>query len=790
MDPKQGNGEISRAMRNRCCEIYIDDQELNYYDSKELIQASNIYQTKQQEDFIQIHQILSQKVSTFGYHNLIRSCLLYNELSRSFDDPFRLSIKIAYRTLNTRLNNEIDFLIDEFISNSKSSNFLIYPTRINDLCLQPELILCEKLNIPLWFCSFEKDLRKFHLLFYRFVENISSLSLESDLFCSKHSEQIYLINILYEISNHQNNLLLRILIEYEFLLKQLKRNTKSKYFDEQLVFENIDGQFWLTMKQYFLQALSSLDLIQNQELAFSYYRSWRWFVSIIESPSNLINRRLHLIIAWPYIRLLLLVDVKDSLFVEQIKQIDEQYMSIQNEFIQFYNFYQKQNHYLIETKSEYEFLCRKNQVLHQIDLFQDNKSAKSLEKYLQYWFHYQNKFVFYFQQLNQSQNYDFNILNEIETSWNEFKYSSTIFDRDILFYNTFDSIVYYPYQWIDSYLHPNSSSYPFISLSIPFNNHENPDEHFCQLISYSSNSLIKDIYIEKWLEESPSKSLLFYFNIRSSNVPFGLYDKVRQQIEFWSKFLWLNGSFLQCNRSKLEEFVRNCLDHSFDNSKNLSLELIEQSLNQIELIRPRGEIDPRIYEQIIDDYQRKFQSEIEYEFNLRIECREQYEYSLNLPIHQWEKQMKIILSQIQTEKKDFYRFNNEQYQMLIIYLTKQLIEELLNRNFLFEQIFKKNQKKIYQQWRKNIVEFYRNLILSDKFYIYRDITMPLMKQVFQIVLAFDYQFQVEFENQKTIFQFCQFPFGLNHFNLLHIAQDLFQKRTLIQQNMPTERFRQ
>ena len=34
MDPKQGNGEISRPMRNRCCEIYIDDQELNYYDSK------------------------------------------------------------------------------------------------------------------------------------------------------------------------------------------------------------------------------------------------------------------------------------------------------------------------------------------------------------------------------------------------------------------------------------------------------------------------------------------------------------------------------------------------------------------------------------------------------------------------------------------------------------------------------------------------------------------------------------------------------------------------------------
>jgi midasin len=62
MDPKQGNGEISRAMRNRCCEIYIhDQQEFNYYDLKELIQSCQIYQQKQQDDFIQIHQILSQK---------------------------------------------------------------------------------------------------------------------------------------------------------------------------------------------------------------------------------------------------------------------------------------------------------------------------------------------------------------------------------------------------------------------------------------------------------------------------------------------------------------------------------------------------------------------------------------------------------------------------------------------------------------------------------------------------------------------------------------------------------
>ncbi|CAF1119887.1 unnamed protein product, partial [Rotaria sordida] len=792
MDPKQGNGEISRAMRNRCCEIYIDDQqEYNYYDLKELIQSCQIYQQQQQQHFIQIHQILCQKVSTFGFHNLIRSCLLFNELSRSSNESFRLAIKTAYCTLNSRLNTEINLLIDEFISNSIEINFIISPIRINDLCLQPELILSNKQNIPLWYCSLNIEQRKFHLLFYRFIENLSSILIEYDLFSYKHPQQINLINIVKEINNNKNNLLLRILIEHDFIYKQLKKTIKTKYIDENLFFENSDGQFWLLIKQYFIQTLSSSDLINNDELSFSYYRSWRWFISIIESPSNLINRRLHLIIAWPYIRIIFINSIENSLFIQQIKQIDEQYMIIQNEFFQFYNYYQNQIHYLIKTKSEYEYLCQRYKIFYQIDLFNDNKTEKNLEKYLQYWFHYDKQLINYFQQLKQSQDNNINILKEIETSWNELKYSSITNDRDILFYNTFESILSYQYQWINSYYHKNSLLFPFVSLSIPFNNEEDWDEYFCKLISYSINPSINEIYIEKWLEQTNSISLLYYFNIHSLNVPFGLYDKVSQQINYWSKFLWLNGSFLECNRSKFENFLKNCLENSKNNfEKNLSLELIEQSLNKIELIYPRGDIDPIIYEQIINDYKLKFQNEINYEYNLRIECQQQYEYSFNKKIHQWEKQMKIILNQFQIEKYNYYRFNNEQYQLLINYLNRQLINNLINHQFLIEQIYKKNDKKIYQQWRKNIVEFYRNFILSDKFYIYRDITMPLMKQVFQIVLAFDYYFQTNIHSNKTIFNYCLFPYGLNHYNLFYIAQDLFQKRTFVQQNMPIERFRQ
>ena len=298
-----------------------------------------------------------------------------------------------------------------------------------------------------------------------------------------------------------------------------------------------------------------------------------------------------------------------------------------------------------------------------------------------------------------------NILNEIETSWKEFKYSTNEFHDEILFYNTFESIVYYSYQWIQSYFHLNTSQTLFNSLLIPFDQKLNPDEYFCQLISYSSQSSIKDLYIEKWLKQSPSTSLLFYFNIRSTNLLFGLYDKMTQQIEFWSKFLWLNGSFLQCNRSTLEECLRNCLENRSIDSTDLCLELIKQSLKQIELIRPRGEIDPVIYEQIINDYQIKFHQEIDYEYNLRICSKDKYEYSLNHPIHQWENRMKIILNQIQIEEKEFYRFNNEQYQMLIIYLTKQLIDELLNQNLLIEQILKKIKRKFINNGEKILSNF-------------------------------------------------------------------------------------
>ena len=383
----------------------------------------------------------------------------------------------------------------------------------------------------------------------------------------------------------------------------------------------------------------------------------------------------------------------------------------------------------------------------------------------------------------------------METNWNQFQASSTPFDRDLLFYNTFESILYYPYQWIDSYLHGNaspssSSSFPFLALSIPFNPHVDADEYFCQLISYSFSPTVNEIYLEKWLEQPSSSSLLHYFNIHSRQGPLGLYGKIRQQTQFWSKFFWFNGSFLQCYRSKLECLVQNSLETRPTDGTSLCLALIEQSFDRIESVRPRGEIDPLIYEQILHDYQLKFQSEIHDEYQLRVQCRDEYEYALHLPIHQWEIQMKKILEERTMPAKEFYRLNNEQYQLLIIYLTRQLLEQLLDKTLLIEQIYKKRDRRSYRQWRKNLVEFHRNFILADKFYVYRDVTMPLMKEVFCIVLALDSHLQVEASANRTLFPYCQYPSITRQWNFFDIAKDLFQKRTFVQQQMPIEKFRQ
>lgn len=246
MDPRQGHGEISRAMRNRCCEIYIDDQQRNIYDLKELTQISRIIR----DDFLEIHQNLCEKFPVFGYENLIRSCLLYHELSRSFLHPFFMAIQSAYRTLNPQVNQQIDQLIERFLPRDNPWDFLGCPTRISDLCLQPELTLCEKRNYPLWFASSKTHQRQFHLLFYRFINHLSSISLELDYFRLKHPEEIHLLDLFHQLPQSSNDLLLRILIEHHTLVSQLPIPPKTKYSDEQLFF---DRHFWNAMKEFFLR---------------------------------------------------------------------------------------------------------------------------------------------------------------------------------------------------------------------------------------------------------------------------------------------------------------------------------------------------------------------------------------------------------------------------------------------------------------------------------------------------------------------------------------------------------
>lgn len=196
-------------------------------------------------------------VSTFGYENLIRSCLLYNEYKRYLSNSFQFSIKTAYRTLNSHLNAELDSIIDEFQSNSIDFQFENCPTKISDLCFQSELILSHKFNLPLWNYSLTTNLRQFQILFYRFIENLSLSTIEYDYFLYKRPNEKYFIEIAKEINSKENHLLLRILIEFNFLCQNLKTNIQSLFFDEKLFFSSENQQFWISMRDYFLRIFSS-----------------------------------------------------------------------------------------------------------------------------------------------------------------------------------------------------------------------------------------------------------------------------------------------------------------------------------------------------------------------------------------------------------------------------------------------------------------------------------------------------------------------------------------------------
>ena len=783
MDPGQGNGEISRAMRNRCCEIFVDQPPTNLYDLEEFLQSMHV---DRREDFVGLHQFLSGKMSNFGFDHFIRSCSIFKEFSRlGLDNAFRLAMKTAYRTLNSRSNVDIDHLIDEYQStsppSSSSSNFLVCPTFLDDLCLQPELILSLKRHQPLWSCSSQVDPRKFQLLFYRFVETISSPSIEIDLFLDKHPEEKSFVEIFHQLPRKENLLLLRLLIEQDAMLRQWKSCGPHKYLDEKLFFEKNDGQFWTMMKEYFIRALD----IDGEEKAFEFYRSWRWLTSIVQSSTNdFVSRRLHLIIAWPYIRSLFLVPTSTPLIY--IDQIDEQYMAIQKEFLEFYEHYRLAPPYLVVNRDEYALLCCRHQVFDQLDLFRETNNEKSMEKSLHFWTEHDVDLRRAFSTSGES---PLDILKGLEKTWVELPWTSECVHREMFFYRTFESILYYRYQWLDCFLHRRSRSIPFLSLRIPFDETWcNADEYFCQLISYSIQPSVEKLYRRVYLPEGSQSSLLHHFNIRSREVPLGLYELIARQTSFWSSFFWLNGSFLQSRRARFDEFVTQLLDEPSSTGGDVCLQLIEQSFRRIDLIRPRGQIDPIIYEEILNAYQTQFHDEINAEYQLRSECVDQYDYSRHLPVCHWEKAMKTVLEQPPREQREFYRLNNDHYENLTVYLSKQLLEQLMNKDFLLGEIYAKKNRRAYEQWRTNLVQFYRHWILAEKFYLYRDVTIPLMKEIFQIVLAFDCRFHLDGQQDED--RSIHFPSSTIQWNLFDMAKDLFEKRTVLQQTLTKERFLQ
>jgi hypothetical protein len=133
------------------------------------------------------------------------------------------------------------------------------------------------------------------------VDRIRSLSLETAR-----------REIFHRLSWKENLLLRRLVIEQDPMLRQSKTCGQHNYHDQKLFFENDDDE-------------EALDL----------YRSWRWSTSIVQSSTNdFVSRRLHLLIAWPYIRSLFLLVTSTPLI------------------------------YIDQNDDEYAFLCSRNQVFH------------------------------------------------------------------------------------------------------------------------------------------------------------------------------------------------------------------------------------------------------------------------------------------------------------------------------------------------------------------------------------------------------------------------------------------
>lgn len=214
MDPR--NGEISRAMRNRCIELCLTDDAYSRDDLKQLIYQNGIHDQYLIEWTLNIH-FRVQKISEFHAFNvshLTNFAFLINENLRlgadeakalfdsalivyvrtSHIDLLGFGLSYYHEKLTDEIRNEIQNVPDKCQNMVNISNLIISADNINSLALIR--LQCEPLIMSIKCLCMGIDREKVQLVFNAAREQFSSLHIDLDW---KLTE--YLLYMLYEMSS-------------------------------------------------------------------------------------------------------------------------------------------------------------------------------------------------------------------------------------------------------------------------------------------------------------------------------------------------------------------------------------------------------------------------------------------------------------------------------------------------------------------------------------------------------------------------------------------------------------
>lgn len=214
LDPR--NGEISRAMRNRCVELSLTADSYSDDDLKQIIHSNGIHQMHLIQWTLNVHQCV-QRVSEFHAFNvshLAKFAFLINENQRlgmneakallesgltvyvrsSHVDLLGMGLSYYHDQLIAEIHSEIEKIPDKCQNVVRFSNFIISSDNLNTLALIR--LQCEPFFVAIECLCSEMEPQKIQMVFNAARQHFKNLPIELNW---KSVE--YLLYMLYELSS-------------------------------------------------------------------------------------------------------------------------------------------------------------------------------------------------------------------------------------------------------------------------------------------------------------------------------------------------------------------------------------------------------------------------------------------------------------------------------------------------------------------------------------------------------------------------------------------------------------